>query len=141
MKGKSEIKFHPLVTPHLCFYVTEDLKRKRNWFTLSFVTVSSCELHLHPDSLVLRRLRCPESLNNNSNSVLHVPHIVTERQSWFYFAVTQNKSSFGKQQQNPMNTLQGIKVHFQIEIPSHLPQQGKVMHVLYFVDDHNWTLL
>lgn len=30
LKGKSEIKFQSLVTPRLCFYVTEDLKRKRN---------------------------------------------------------------------------------------------------------------
>lgn len=30
LKGKSEIKFHSLVTPHLRFYVTENLKRKRN---------------------------------------------------------------------------------------------------------------
>lgn len=90
LKGKSEIKFHSLVTPHLCFYVTEDLKRKRNWFTLSFVTVPSCELHLHRDSLMLRRPRRLESLNNNLNSVLHVPYTASERQSWFYLAITQN---------------------------------------------------
>lgn len=83
LKGKSEIKFQSLVTPHLCFYVTEDLKRKRNWFTLSFVTVPSCELHLHRDSLMLRRPRCLKSSNNNLNSVLHVPHTARERESWF----------------------------------------------------------
>lgn len=137
LKGKSEIKFHSLVTPHLCFYVTEDLKRKRNWFTLSFVTVPSCELHLHRDSLMLRRPRRLKSLNNNLNSVLHVPHTARERQSWFYLAITRNKSSFGKQQQNPLSTLQGIYVHFEIQIPS---QQGKVMHILNLsVGLQNWT--
>lgn len=93
LKGKSEIKFHSLVTPHLCFYVTEDLKR--NWFTLSFVTVPSCELHLHRDSLMQTRPRSLKSLNNNLNSVLHVPHTARERQSWFYFALSKTNQVLG----------------------------------------------
>lgn len=140
LKGKSELKFHSLVTPHLCFYVTEDLKRKRNWFTLSFVALPSCELHLHPDSLMLRGPRRLENVNNNLNSVLHVPCTARERQSWFYLAITQNKF-WRTTTKNPLNTLQGIYIHFEIQIPSHLSQQGKVMHILYlFVRLHNWIL-
>lgn len=129
-KGKSEIEFHSLITLRLCFYVTEELKRKINCFTLSFVAVLCSELHLH--SLMLRRPRHLESISNNLNSVLQVSHTATERQSWFYLAVMQNRK-------------QKLWEHFVRHIytlwnrdskSSNIPKQLK-----FKICIHNWILL
>lgn len=129
LKAKAKIKFHSLVTPHLCFYVPGDFKRKK---LIHFVLCSCSQLWTAPAPWLTKYWRCLKSLNNNLNSV---PHRARERGADFILLL--HKAS---------QVLENNKTHWRLWIShphtlKHRPQViflNKVLCILGFSDGlHN----